>query len=57
MENSSPEKTITAIREATAIIDSKSVIDRQFPDLHKTFTGKEFSYILFCQNEKLILGK
>jgi hypothetical protein len=37
---------MTAVREATAVIDSKSVIDRQFPDLQKTFTGKRIDLLL-----------
>ncbi|KAI7898791.1 Nup133 N terminal like-domain-containing protein [Cokeromyces recurvatus] len=42
MENTSPEKTITAVCSASATVDSKGVIDRQFPDLRKTFTDPSF---------------
>ncbi|KAI8973471.1 Nup133 N terminal like-domain-containing protein [Mycotypha africana] len=38
MQKSSPEKIIKITREASATLDSRGLIDRQFPDLHKTFT-------------------
>lgn len=39
METSNPEKVITAVRDASQTIETKGLIDRQFPDLRKTFTG------------------
>ncbi|KAI9486645.1 MAG: Nup133 N terminal like-domain-containing protein [Benjaminiella poitrasii] len=42
MENTSPEKTIKAVCSASVTVDSKGVIDRQFPDLRKTFTDPSF---------------
>ncbi|CEP18376.1 hypothetical protein [Parasitella parasitica] len=38
MANPEPEKRTKAIREAAATLESKAVVDKQFPDLFKTFT-------------------
>lgn len=46
MATTEPEKTITLVKEAVATLESKAVVDRQFPDLYKTFTRKEFCYNL-----------
>lgn len=41
MDNTNPEKVITAVREASQTIETRGLIDRQFPDLRKTFTGND----------------
>jgi hypothetical protein len=46
MATTEPEKTITLIKEAADTLESKAVVDRQFPDLYKTFTRKKIWYYL-----------
>ncbi|OBZ89569.1 hypothetical protein A0J61_02381 [Choanephora cucurbitarum] len=38
MENTSPEKTMAAVRQAAIMLETRGVLDRNFPDLRKTFT-------------------
>lgn len=40
MTTAEPGKGYQAISAASATLESKAAVDRKFPDLYKTFTGK-----------------
>jgi hypothetical protein len=40
METSCPEKAFNAIEEASVVLESRGIVDRQFPDLKQAFSSK-----------------